>query len=157
MSSPVAIHAIERGRAPSNLPRSARAFETAHFDVVLIPVAPIHVGQEVQIFSLEARSTPNVMERRQRAQPEFTAIPTGITGRVVGIRTMELAVTEFVVRNEADQSLVDFAYLTVQHAEGTTVTMETWRRIARTILLPILPHTRHVPILRNAVVVPEEE
>lgn len=156
MNPPVTIHAIERGRAPSNLPRSTRILETAHFDVVVAPTIPIHVGQRVQIHSLTPKSTPASLESGRRAQNWYTSTPTDIAGRVVGVRTMELAVTEFIVLNEEHQSLVEYAYLTVQHVEGVTVAMEAWRRLVRTALLPILPHTRHVPTVKDAVITPVE-
>lgn len=156
MNPPVTIHAIERGRAPSNLPRSIRILETAHFDVVVTPTIPIYVGQEVQIRSLTLKNPATSPERGGEARKWYVSRPADITGRVVGIRTMELAVTEFIVLNEESQSLVEYAYLTVQHIEGVTVAMEAWRRLVRTALLPLLPHTRHVPIERNAVITTEE-
>lgn len=149
------IHAIERGRAPSNLPRSIRILETANFDIVIAPPAPLHVGQLIQVNTLETTTNLAAGGEGTRTQPWYTSTPADITGRIVGVRAMELAVTEFIVLNEANQSMVEYAYLTVQHIHGVTVALELWRRIARTALLPFLPHTRHVPIEKNAVVIEE--
>lgn len=155
MTTPMTIHAIERGRAPSNLPRSIRILETANFDVVIAPPSPLHIGQLVQINSLDEATIPEEGRGGARNQPWYTSTPADIRGRIVGIRAMELAVTEFIVRNEINQSMVEYAYLTVQHIHGVTVAMGTWHWIARTALLPLLPHTRHVPIERNAVILHE--
>ncbi|KAL1945934.1 hypothetical protein VTO73DRAFT_1936 [Trametes versicolor] len=156
MTAPITVHAIERGRAPSNLPRSIRILETAHFDVVITPTVPLHIGQHIQINSLDEAPNPAGRRGGTRSQPWYTSTPADIAGRIVGIRTMELAVTEFIVFNEENCSLVEHAYLSIQHIQGVTVMLDPWRRMARTILLPFLPHTRHVPIEKNAVVIMED-
>lgn len=69
---------------------------------------------------------------------------------------MELAITEFVVQNENLDSTTSYAYLTVQHIHGVTVRLETWRWIWRTLSIPFLQHTRHVPLDCNVDIIPWE-
>ncbi|EIW57567.1 uncharacterized protein TRAVEDRAFT_21144 [Trametes versicolor FP-101664 SS1] len=152
----ITIHAIERGRAPSSLPRSARELEIAHFDVIIPPTIPLRVGQSVRVNSLtEAREAGNV-EREAYTPAWYESTATGIEGRVIGIRTMELAITEFIIRNNDRLSLVEHAYLSIQHVQGITVHLGLWQNIGRTLLLPFLPHTRHIPIERDAIVQQDE-
>ncbi|KAL1941468.1 hypothetical protein VTO73DRAFT_7285 [Trametes versicolor] len=157
MASPTTIHALERGRAPANLPRSGRVLETANFDVVIPPPTPLHIGQRVKINALSVINEPDWEEGGRGTQTWYASTPADIEGRIVGIRALELAVTELIVLNEVKQSLVEHAYITVQHTNGATVSLGIWHRIMRTLLLPFLPHTRHVPVERNAVVIIDEE
>lgn len=157
MSAPTTVHALERGRAPASLPRSSRVLETAHFDVIIPPATPLHIGQTVRVNALTEANELGINGLGGNVQPWYTSTPADIEGRIVGIRTLELAVTEFIVLNEVKTSLVEHAYLTIQHAQGTTVALDIWRSAVRTILLPLLPHTRHVPIEHNAVVILEDE
>lgn len=153
MTNAVTVHAIERGVAPSNLPRNTRISHTVYLDMVILPPTPLHVGMRVEVNTLMRTENPGGGGGDWAAQKWYKSRPADIVGEIVGIRTMELAITEFVILNEVPQSLTKHAYLTVQHAEGITVTMDIWRRIARIALLPFLTHTRHVPIERGAVIV----
>lgn len=156
MANSTIVHTLERGRAPSNLPRSLRILETKTLDVPILPADPLHVGQRVRIYALKKIPNPAGLRDDEETQTWYSSTPTDVEGTIVGIRAMELAVTEFIIANETRHSLVEHAYLSVQHAQGTTVDLELWRCIARTLLLPFLPHTRHIPIDRSAVVVREE-
>lgn len=69
---------------------------------------------------------------------------------------MEIAVTEFIVKNEEPYSQVAFAYLTIVHTHGRTVRLTPWQWITRTLLLPTLPHTRHVPLDDDAEITMED-
>lgn len=154
MHYPNIVHALERGRAPFSLPRDASIQETVSYDVIVSPLTPLRIGQCVQIRALRwVRSTDGEREDWTR----YESIPTGVEGRIVGIRTMELATTELIVLNEVDHSEVKHAYLTVQHIEGKTIVLEIWRRILRTLLLPVLPHTRHVPLEKRVTITLAEE
>lgn len=86
--------------------------------------------------------------------PGYTSEPAGVEGEIVGIRTMELAITEFIVKNDDYRSTIGFAYLSIQHVQGATVRLDLWRLTLRTLLLPFLPHTRHIPLDRDIHVTP---
>lgn len=145
------IHARETGSVPSRLPRSPRPFETIFFDVPILPPVPLRVGLRVNVHSLTRNGRPAA-----RGLARYHAESTGIEGPIIGVRAMELAITEFVVQNENLDSTTNYAYLTVQHIHGVTVRLETWRWIWRTLSIPFLQHTRHVPLDRNADITPWE-
>ncbi|EIW62454.1 uncharacterized protein TRAVEDRAFT_42817 [Trametes versicolor FP-101664 SS1] len=147
------ICAVERGRAPSCLPRRARLPQIAFFDVVIQPPNPLHVGQHVRVHDLTETEDLTGGRADGRGQTWYTSKPADVEGKIIGIRVMELAVTEFILLNEVKQSLVEHAYLTVQHVQGVTVALSLWHRITRTLSLPILAHTQHVPIEHDAVVI----
>lgn len=68
---------------------------------------------------------------------------------------MELAVTELIVSNRNPRSTIEWAYLSVQHFEGITVALGLWRTAWRTLSLPFLPHTRHVPLESGDIIARE--
>ncbi|EIW54198.1 uncharacterized protein TRAVEDRAFT_51918 [Trametes versicolor FP-101664 SS1] len=137
--------------APSSLPRTPRALNTLSLDVVLPPPSPLRVGARVIIHRLTNRGCPDA-----RGVARYNSERAGIEGPIVGVRTMELAITEFVVQNDNQDSTTNYAYLTVQHLHGETVQLEAWRWAWRTLTLPFLHHTRHAPLDRKAVLVPWE-
>lgn len=154
MEYPNIVHALERGRAPSSLPRSTSIQETVAYDVIVAPLSPLRIGQRVQVRALRwIRSAEGEWEGRSK----YESVPTDVEGQIIGIRTMELAVTEFIVLNETDQSEVKHAYITVQHIQGKTVALDIGRRILRTAMLPILPHTRHVPLQKHITITLADE
>lgn len=157
MSAAMTAYALERGRAPALLPHRTRCRSIAYYDVVILPSAPLSIGQRVKIYTLAPIARPGCEGIEDGEQKWYKARPADVEGEIIGIRTMELAVTEFILKNEVNQSLVEHAYLTVQHIQGETVLLDAWRRIARTLALPILSHTRHVPVERTAIVVGDDE
>lgn len=148
----VTIYAKVRGRAPANLPRGTRVLEVESLDVVIPPLSPLCIGQRVRIHTLERRRNHD-----GSLAAGYTASPAEIEGRITGIRAMELAVTEFIVKNEDYRSTTDHAYLSIQHIHGVTVRLSLWHMALRTLLLPILPHTRHVPLERDTDVTPRSQ
>ncbi|KAL1938743.1 hypothetical protein VTO73DRAFT_11346 [Trametes versicolor] len=90
-----------------------------------------------------------------RLSSQYTASLAGVEGEIVGVRAMELAVTELIVSNKNPRSTIEWAYLSVQHLEGVTVALGFWRAVWRTISLPFLPHTRHVPLERGDIIARE--
>lgn len=157
MPSSIIVHALERGRAPSSLPRRARLSEVAFFDVVIQPSAPLCIGRHVRVSDLTKIEEPQRDRVGGRAQTWYTARPADVEGRIIGVRAMELAVTEFILLNEVEQSLVEHAYLAIQHTHSVTVALSLWHRVTRTLSLPILAHTRHIPIEHNAVIIQESD
>lgn len=128
--------------------------DTVYFDVTIPPAIPLHVGQRIRIKLLRERTEDDGERGQARGPTKYWSESTNIEGTITAVRTMELAITEFVVRNEDRRSLTEFAYLATPHAEGETVRFEIWRRVARTLLLPLLLHTRQIKIERNADVRP---
>lgn len=153
MPPPLTVHAIERGRAPALLPRQLRLRSIAYYDIVVPPAAPLSIGQRVKVNTLTVIEDPVGDATEIGSQRWYRSSPADVEGEIIGIRTVELAVTEFILRNEVNQSLVEHAYLAIQHIEGVTVRLGLWRRIVRTLALPVLAHTRHVPLERRAVVI----
>ncbi|EIW61238.1 uncharacterized protein TRAVEDRAFT_44059 [Trametes versicolor FP-101664 SS1] len=147
----IPVHTKERGSAPSSLPRTPRSLDTISLDVVIPPPSPLRVGARVVIHSLTGCSPQGA-----RGQAEYNAERTGVEGPIVGVRSMELAVTEFIVKNDNLNSTTNYAYLTIQHRQGVTVQLEAWRWVWRTLSLPFLHHTRHVPLDHEAVITPRE-
>lgn len=146
----VNLYAKLRGRAPASLPRANRILEVAYLDVVVRPTVPLKMGSYVAIYTLARDALPHpLLIPTTAATGGYVARPAGIEGPIISIRTTELAVTELVVRNDVRYSLVEHAYLSVKHEQGVTVHLDLWRRLGRTLLLPLLPHTRHVPLESN--------
>lgn len=88
-----------------------------------------------------------------RLSDGHAAEEAGVEGEIIGICTMELAFTELIVSNKNLRSTIGTAYLAIQHIEGTTVSLGLWRTALRTISLPFLPHTRHIPLETGEIVV----
>ncbi|OJT01593.1 hypothetical protein TRAPUB_7935 [Trametes pubescens] len=146
----VTIFTKERGRAPSSLPRNSCISEIAFLDVTIPPPLPLHVGQHIRAHVLTKRHA-----RDGSLVPGYISEPAGVEGVIVGIRTMELAITEFIVKNDDYKSTIEYAYLTIQHIQGVTVNLDIWRRALRTFLLPLLPHTRHVALDHDVNITPK--
>lgn len=144
------IYTLERGRAPSGLPRCARVLQTASYDVFTPPVLPLHVGQTVRILTLATEQGERVLEDGSYRPATYRAALTGVEGTITAVRTMELAITEFIVKNEDPYSQIAYAYVTVQHIQGATVNLSYLQRALRTLLLPFLSHTRHAPLVEDA-------
>lgn len=146
----VLVYTTERGRTLTHLSRSVRpAAEIAILDVVTPPTTPLSVGLKIAVHTVTRwRNGDGTISE------QYAAEPAGIVGRIVGIRTVELAVTEFVVSNDDLSSPIEQAYLSVQHIHGVTVDLGAWRTILRTLALPILNHTRHVPLDHGAIIIP---
>lgn len=152
----IPIYAVERGRAPADLPRSGDILDVASFDLVTPPPVPLQLGQRIHIYTLAVRrgtrrNVPNLPQ-----PPRYASDDAGVTGRIAAIRLMELATTEFLIVNETLHSLIEHAYLTVPHIEGLTVRLDLGRWIARTLRLPILPYTRRIRLEHNADISPRE-
>lgn len=143
--STLTLYTKERGRAPSDLPRRTRILDVVSLDVVIPPLAPLCIGQRVRIHTLKRRRN-----RNGSLAAGYEAEPAGVEGTIIGVRMMELAVTEFIVRNEDYRSATEHAYLAIQHISGVTVHLSLWHTVLRTLLLPILPHTRHIPLEQDA-------
>ncbi|OJT13717.1 hypothetical protein TRAPUB_9717 [Trametes pubescens] len=145
----ITVYAKERGRAPSDMPRRTRIRDVVSLDIVIPPVVPLQIGQRVCVQVLRRRRS-----RNGSLAAGYECEPIGVEGTIVGVRTMELAVTELIVRNEDYRSATEHAYLSIQHIHGVTIRLSLWHTVLRTLLLPILPHTRHIPLERNADVTP---
>lgn len=146
----VAVHVVERGRTLAHLSRGARpSGEIAILDVIAPPPIPLRLGLAISIHTVTRwRNGDGTLSE------EYAAAPMGVEGRIVGIRAMELAVTEFIVSNDDLHSPIESAYLSIRHIHGVTVDLGIWRTILRTLMLPTLQHTRHVPLETEAVIVP---
>lgn len=145
------IQARERGGAPTHTPDQPD--ETIVFyDAVTTPATPIHIGQTIRIHALLPCSNLFPFDG-ENSPPRYTAYDTGIEGTVVGIRAMDTATTEFVVRNESNRSAARLAYLAIQHIRGETVNISLWIALIRVILLMTLTTTtRSIPLENHAVV-----
>ncbi|EIW58572.1 uncharacterized protein TRAVEDRAFT_47713 [Trametes versicolor FP-101664 SS1] len=151
----VIIYTRERGNAPADLPFCNQIRDVAFHDIAISPTRPLEVGLRVRIHVLRPRHGREVLAEDPddpHTTPRYRAESADIAGPIVGIRTLELAVTEFIVQNEIYRSTVEHAYLSVPHLHGLTVRLGMWHWIARTVLLPLLPHTRHVRLQDNAVI-----
>ncbi|KAL1944956.1 hypothetical protein VTO73DRAFT_2576 [Trametes versicolor] len=148
---PTPILSKERGRVPISQPRGGRYTENVHFDVTAVPRTPLRIGLRVHIIALTELPNPFTDEYNTDA-PCYHAEPTEIEGRIIAIRAMEKEITEFVIKNEHDRSTTKYAYLTVEHDQGVTVHLNTWRRAMRHILLPFLLKTRYAPVEPDAMI-----
>ncbi|OJT08740.1 hypothetical protein TRAPUB_350 [Trametes pubescens] len=144
------IYALERGRVPTSMPRSSRILENVNFDVAIAPPVPLRIGMAVDIHVLR-RITPQAYNNEEE-ETRYAAEPADITGTIIGIKSLELAITEFIVKNEDNWAMTDVAYLSVPHVRGVTVYLGLAHSIARTLLLPLLPHTRHIALEDAAAV-----
>lgn len=135
----VNVHTKERGRAPADLPRTIRFRDIATLDVVATPAIPLGVGTRIRIHILRRKKNPD-----GGLSEAYRSVPSDIVGSITSIRTMELAFTEFIIQNENVRSTTITAYLAVPHIPGVTVSLSVWQASIRTLLLPFLPHTRHI-------------
>ncbi|KAI0361158.1 hypothetical protein OH77DRAFT_402102 [Trametes cingulata] len=144
------LYAKERGSAPADDPHKPSTI-ILHYDIPVVPHVPVQTGQKIRIVRLIPSPMP-ITSHNDPQPPFYTVQETGIVGTVITIRAMEKTVTEFVVRNENDQSPVSAAYIAVEHLPGTTVRLSLCESLIRLALSPFLPSTRRIPIERNAVV-----
>lgn len=149
----ITVYTKTRGRAPACLPNSDRILDVAFLDVAFPPPVPLKIGQHVRINTLTLRGDQGPIHYPGEVVA-YTSESADIAGRIIGIRSMEKAVTEFVIKNEIYHSQTEHAYLAVPHIEGLTVSLNVWQWIARSILSPILPDTRRIPFDDTADVAP---
>ncbi|KAI0659795.1 hypothetical protein C8Q70DRAFT_981338 [Cubamyces menziesii] len=139
-----------RGRAPVSRANSSRITDVMFLDLPILPTAPIRLGSRVYVCILtpseEAQNGALDDEDEGNHAPRYLAESTNIAGRVTGIRAMEATLTELAIRNEVGESKTEYAYLTIPHLEGITVSLPLWMRILRWILRPLLANTRQLPI-----------
>lgn len=153
------INARERGGAPTHTPThthsspnpSSKLPAVVFYDVITTPAIPLHIGQRVQLFALIPCNNRFPFDDED-SMTRYTAYDTGIEGTVVGIRAMDAAITEFVVRNESNRSTATYAHLAVEHIQGATVQVSLWAQIIRIVLLLLLTATRHIPLENKAKV-----
>lgn len=145
-----AINARERGGAPTHTSAHA-GISVVFYDVINTPSTPLHIGQRVQLFALLPCNNRFPFDN-ENSQPRYSAYDTGIKGTIVGIRSMDAAITEFVVRNESDRSSATYAHLSVEHIQGITVRIGLWTQIVRLVLLLFLTATCRIPLENKATV-----
>ncbi|OJT14556.1 hypothetical protein TRAPUB_8889 [Trametes pubescens] len=138
-----------RGEAPAEDPLRP-SLTITFFDVPIVPRTPLHVGQLVHVLSLKPCDGlfPGEGEKPQR----YIAYDSGIMGRIVGIRSMEENITEFVVRNEAEWAREAYAYLAIKHIPGVTVKLGAWKALLRSTIRRPAKATRDIPIEADAIV-----
>ncbi len=149
---PTLIFGKERCRVPVNDPAAYRERENIHLDVPLAPHKPLRIGLYVHIHEIHPTSPADGED--EELPTSYTSTATGIEGKVVSVRAMERTVTELVVKNDDQGARTKYAYLTIHHEDGVTVHLAMWLRVLRKLLLPTLPETRHVPLERNAILLP---
>ncbi|KAI0362311.1 hypothetical protein OH77DRAFT_42788 [Trametes cingulata] len=144
------IYAKERGSAPADDPHRPSMI-VVHYDLPTIPPVPLQTGLTIRILALRPSPSPPSLDG-SRGPPHYTITETGVVGTVETIRTMEETVTEFAVKNDNDQSPAAHAYISIQHIPGVTVRLNLWEALCRRVFLPPLPHTRHIPLELDAVI-----
>ncbi|KAI9065659.1 hypothetical protein FKP32DRAFT_1567561 [Trametes sanguinea] len=154
MKDTVILHAKERGAAPANAPHSARPMKVVLYDAVIIPRKPVKIGQRVCISNLT--KMPDRYTGPYKAPPQYESMRTDIAGKVTGVRVFEKGFTEFIVECDVPSSLVRTACVAIPHIEGVTVEISGWYRLARMLLLPLLPETRRIPLEIDAIILPDD-
>lgn len=149
----ITVYTRRRGRAPALLPNSDRILDVAILDIALPPPIPLRVGQHVRISVLTPIGDCGPTHGPGEVVT-YTSEPTDIAGRIVGVRALEQAVTEFVIKNDIYHSLTEHAYLSVPHIEGITANLGLWHWLIRTLLSPLLPNTRCIRFDEAADVTP---
>ncbi|OSD06060.1 hypothetical protein PYCCODRAFT_1422984 [Trametes coccinea BRFM310] len=154
MEQAIALHAKERGVAPTGAKNCARLLEVAYYDLVIVPARPIGVGQRVYISKL--KKLPNRYAGPHTPPPQYESCRTDIQGKVVGIRMAERHFTELIVENEITRSLTTTACVAIPHIQGVTIDLNGWWWVLRTTLKFLLPETRRIPMEYDAIVIPDD-
>ncbi|KAI0646180.1 hypothetical protein C8Q79DRAFT_926208 [Trametes meyenii] len=120
------------------------------YDVLIPPQTPLHISQKASIRSL----TPcnDLFPEDEEPHPRYIAYKTEISGTIIGIRNYGARTTELILKNENMPADVPYAYITIQHIDNYTVQLDIWRRAFRTLIHPLLPLGRFIPLEPNAIV-----
>ncbi|KAH9858726.1 hypothetical protein C2E23DRAFT_855507 [Lenzites betulinus] len=140
------LHVKVRGTAPTYNPQSFIWKHITWCDVMVVPETPIKIGQRVCLVEIAGLDeSPG-----EDADPEdIETRELGIEGEVVGIRTMEKEIVEFIVENDTRRSMTERVYLTVEYAPGETILLDSWNGIAHLLASALGRVTRRIPAIRG--------
>ncbi|KAI0646195.1 hypothetical protein C8Q79DRAFT_926221 [Trametes meyenii] len=145
------IYARCRGEAPALPPGEFRMVDVKFFDVVVPPTLPMTVGQWVRVNKIVENQEYSPLVANNHCRTKWS----GVEGPIIGVRTIERSLVEFVVKNETPRSLVSHAYVAIPWIEGVTTRLEWWRRALWTLVGWTIPQVRAVITEDNMV--PHEE
>ena len=135
------------GRTPTHAVGNDQERYITYMDVPILPTAPIEVGSRVRVIYLEPKPREVARTPNHRREPKYTAYTSDVRGTIIGIRTMEKEVVEFVLRNENEESKTRYAYMAVPYEEGATVRLSLAMKAWRWLMLALVPvpWTRKIP------------
>ncbi|KAH9856126.1 hypothetical protein C2E23DRAFT_857165 [Lenzites betulinus] len=136
-----------RGMAPTHNPRNVAWKHIIWCDVVIAPPAPIAVGQRVVLKKVNGfDESPGAEEINW---DDLETVDLDVEGEIVGIRTIEKEVVEFVVRNDKKRAMTELAYLTIENSPGETVILDGWDWLALKLITFLDGATRRMPAIRK--------
>lgn len=146
------MYGTARGRLPKANNTGARYRDMACYDVIVIPDAPLKIGERVEIRPITEVEGRNGRNGIQGAR-HYVVERAEVKGKIVGIRAMEKEVTEFIVKNDEWMETAEHALVSVQHVQGVTVDLGWWGRLVRWALSGWALTLRRIPLETEFVLI----